>query len=136
MDHDINTIFIDTHIYSYIYIDTGGKHGASYTSHLTAPAAWAGEGERGWRGTQDPVELFPCRASSGACVFVGRMQEEDQDPQCHIYSYTPTHIQVEYDADCGGLDPAIARAVLTEGALIFLAELVHHFQGDVAEVFL
>lgn len=42
--------------------------------------------------------------------------------------------QVEYDADCGGLDREAARGVLTPGALTFVAELVHEFRDGVAEV--
>jgi hypothetical protein len=45
-----------------------------------------------------------------------------------------TSKQVEYDADCGGLDPRIARTVLTPEALTFVAELVHEFREGVAEV--
>lgn len=41
---------------------------------------------------------------------------------------------MEYDAECGGLDRAIARSVLTPGALSFLAELVHEFRDGVAQV--
>lgn len=44
------------------------------------------------------------------------------------------HKQVEYDADCGGLDRDVARGVLTPGALAFVAELVHEFRDGVAEV--
>jgi hypothetical protein len=43
-------------------------------------------------------------------------------------------LQVEFDGDSGGLHPTIAQEVLTEGALTFLAQLVHHFKGDVFEV--
>lgn len=46
----------------------------------------------------------------------------------------PRALQVEYDADCGGLDTAIARAVLTSGALAFVAELVHEFREGVVDV--
>lgn len=52
--------------------------------------------------------------------------------------HTPTYLlidpQVEYDAECGGLDRSVARTVLTPGALTFVAELVHEFRDGVAEV--
>lgn len=42
-------------------------------------------------------------------------------------------MQVEY-AECPGVDPQVFEAVLTPGALQFLAELVHQMDNGIDQV--